>query len=154
MIRQALVHAGFAGCMVLAACASAPKPKETEKAPVPDKEALAAAALAANPLMKPSDLPYHYPLFDKIKDEHFAPAFEAGMKEGAADFLMKPVQGTELVSAIRKAIEHDLRHREEEAKLFELKQRIADLTRKERIVLGHVKDEIVISSAALLPRPH
>jgi peptidyl-dipeptidase Dcp len=34
-----------------------------------------------NPLLKESLLPYHVPPFDKIKDEHFAPAMEAGMRE-------------------------------------------------------------------------
>ena len=36
---------------------------------------------ADNPLLTESSLPYHYPLFDKIKNEHFAPAIEAGMRE-------------------------------------------------------------------------
>ena len=34
-----------------------------------------------NPLMTESALPFHYPLFDKIKNEHFKPAMEAGMRE-------------------------------------------------------------------------
>src|SRR5438067_1410546 len=34
-----------------------------------------------NPLLTESSLPYHVPPFDKIKDEHFAPAMEAGMSE-------------------------------------------------------------------------
>src|SRR6267154_4007896 len=34
-----------------------------------------------NPLMQESTLPYHYPAFDKLKDEHFVPAIEAGMRE-------------------------------------------------------------------------
>jgi len=34
-----------------------------------------------NPLMSESALPFHYPPFDKIKDEHFVPAIEAGMRE-------------------------------------------------------------------------
>ena len=36
---------------------------------------------ADNPLLTESTLPYHVPPFDKIKDEHFAPAIEAGMRE-------------------------------------------------------------------------
>ena len=36
---------------------------------------------AANPFAKPSSLPLNYPAFDKIKDAHFLPAFEAGMRE-------------------------------------------------------------------------
>ena len=34
-----------------------------------------------NPLLSESALPYHVPPFDKIKNEHFAPAIEAGMRE-------------------------------------------------------------------------
>ncbi|MCU6500738.1 M3 family metallopeptidase [Rugamonas sp. A1-17] len=39
-----------------------------------------AAALAGNPLATASTLPFHYPAFDKIKDEHFQPAFIEGMR--------------------------------------------------------------------------
>jgi peptidyl-dipeptidase Dcp len=41
----------------------------------------AAVLDASNPFAKVSTLPFHYPAFDKIKDEHFKPAFEAGMRE-------------------------------------------------------------------------
>jgi peptidyl-dipeptidase Dcp len=42
----------------------------------------AASALeASNPFAKISSLPFHYPAFDQIKDEHFLPAFAAGMRE-------------------------------------------------------------------------
>ena len=34
-----------------------------------------------NPLLVESPLPLHYPQFDKIKNEHFLPAFEQGMAE-------------------------------------------------------------------------
>jgi peptidyl-dipeptidase Dcp len=34
-----------------------------------------------NPLLVESTLPFNYPRFDLIKDEHYAPAFEAGMAE-------------------------------------------------------------------------
>jgi peptidyl-dipeptidase Dcp len=44
--------------------------------------ATSAAALdASNPFAKPSTLPFQYPAFDKIKDEHFLPAYAAGMRE-------------------------------------------------------------------------
>lgn len=36
---------------------------------------------ADNPLLTPSPLPFQYPPFDKIKNEHFLPAFEQGMAE-------------------------------------------------------------------------
>ena len=41
----------------------------------------AAALEASNPFAKVSTLPFHYPAFDKIKDEHFLPAYAAGMRE-------------------------------------------------------------------------
>src|SRR5437763_12227263 len=39
------------------------------------------AAETDNPLMTESALQYHYPAFDKLKDEHFIPAIEAGMRD-------------------------------------------------------------------------
>src|SRR5690606_16377220 len=44
-----------------------------------------AAALKDNPFAAKSTLPLQYPHFDKIRDEHFAPAFEAGMAEQLAE---------------------------------------------------------------------
>ncbi|QJE00153.1 M3 family metallopeptidase [Massilia forsythiae] len=47
-----------------------------------DATATAAAALdASNPFATVSALPFHYPAFDKIRNEHFKPAYEAGMRE-------------------------------------------------------------------------
>src|SRR5436309_12307012 len=43
--------------------------------------AVTAADRVDNPLLTESALPYHVPPFDKIKDKHFAPAMEAGMRE-------------------------------------------------------------------------
>ena len=43
--------------------------------------AVFAADLKNNPLASESVLPYQYPPFDKIRDEHFVPAIEAGMRE-------------------------------------------------------------------------
>ena len=40
----------------------------------------AAVLEASNPFAKLSTLPFHYPAFDKIKDEHFLPAYAAGMR--------------------------------------------------------------------------
>ncbi|MBB5850022.1 M3 family metallopeptidase [Amycolatopsis umgeniensis] len=38
-----------------------------------------------NPFAAPSELPYALPPFDRITDEHFMPAFEAGLAEHAAE---------------------------------------------------------------------
>jgi peptidyl-dipeptidase Dcp len=43
--------------------------------------AVPAADSTNNPLLKESALPFHYPPFDKIKDQDFTPAIEAGMRE-------------------------------------------------------------------------
>ncbi len=40
---------------------------------------------AANPLLAPSSLPLGYPPFDLIKDEHFAPAYAAGLAAQLAE---------------------------------------------------------------------
>lgn len=47
----------------------------------PAATAASAQVPSMNPLLQPSSLPLHYPRFDQIRDEHFLPAFEAGMAE-------------------------------------------------------------------------
>ena len=46
---------------------------------------LAWAQPSANPLLTLSPLPMQYPPFDKVRDEHFAPALEQGMTEQLAE---------------------------------------------------------------------
>jgi len=41
--------------------------------------------VAANPLLKPSTLEYEFPPFDQIKDEHYVPAIDQGMREQLAE---------------------------------------------------------------------
>jgi len=63
---------------IVAAAATVTLAQAAIAAPAPS----AGASLdASNPFAKVSSLPFHYPAFDKIKDEHFKPAFEAGMRE-------------------------------------------------------------------------
>src|SRR4051794_34832170 len=38
-----------------------------------------------NPFATPSDLPYELPPFDRIRPEHYRPAFSAGMAEQRAE---------------------------------------------------------------------
>jgi peptidyl-dipeptidase Dcp len=52
---------------------------KAEKSPA--KSAPSSPGGRDNPLLAESTLPYHAPPFDKIKDEHFVPAMEAGMRE-------------------------------------------------------------------------
>jgi peptidyl-dipeptidase Dcp len=48
---------------------------------------LASASLleASNPFASQSTLPFNYPAWDKIRNEHFAPAFAEGMRQQAAE---------------------------------------------------------------------
>ena len=60
------------------------------------------------------------------------------IKQGAVDFLTKPVHDSDLIEAIHDAIEKDRIARQARAKLSELQQRLAMLTPREREVLSHV----------------
>jgi len=60
------------------------------------------------------------------------------IKQGAVDFLTKPVNDSDLISAIQNAIETNQMTRQERTKLNELQQRLAMLTPREREVLSHV----------------
>lgn len=60
------------------------------------------------------------------------------IKQGAADFLTKPVNDSDLISAIQNAIETNRIARQARSKLNELQQRLATLTPREREVLSHV----------------
>jgi FixJ family two-component response regulator len=62
------------------------------------------------------------------------------MKDGAFDFLTKPVNAKNLLPAIRAAIERDAVVRQEQAKLSEICARLDTLTPREREVLEHVVD--------------
>jgi peptidyl-dipeptidase Dcp len=48
-------------------------------------EPLVATNAESNPFLVPSSLPYHFPPFDKIKNEHFTPAFAEGMRQQLAE---------------------------------------------------------------------
>ena len=69
----------FRTLALLAAMQITSAPLNAGKPPV--KSAPSPPAAGGNPLLVESTLPYHAPPFDKIKDEHFVPAIEAGMRE-------------------------------------------------------------------------
>ncbi|WP_027386808.1 M3 family metallopeptidase [Chryseobacterium gregarium] len=52
-----------------------------QEVPLPD------ASLSSNPFLKKSKLQYEAPEFDKIKNEHFKPAFDFGLKQHDAEIL-------------------------------------------------------------------
>ena len=60
------------------------------------------------------------------------------IKQGAVNFLTKPVRGKDLIAAIHDAIEKNRVARQARAKSNELQQRLAMLTPREREVLSHV----------------
>ena len=61
-----------------------------------------------------------------------------GMKRGAIDFLLKPVEREKLLEAIRQALEKDRAARSERDKATELQQRLQLLTTREREVMSFV----------------
>jgi FixJ family two-component response regulator len=60
------------------------------------------------------------------------------MKHGATDFLTKPVNDEDLLAAVRAAIAKHRARRQEEARLSEIRARLATLTPREREVLEYV----------------
>ncbi|WP_262966674.1 response regulator transcription factor [Methylobacter psychrophilus] len=60
------------------------------------------------------------------------------IKQGAIDFLTKPVNDSILIAAIQSALEKDRIARKIFSELSELRQRLAKLTPREREVLSHI----------------
>jgi peptidyl-dipeptidase Dcp len=54
-------------------------------APLSAADTPGAGPTTVNPLLKESTLPFHFPRFDLVKDEHFAPALELGMTQQLAE---------------------------------------------------------------------
>ncbi len=69
-----LLSRTFVTLLAAGMCLRATLPAAEPAAPAP-------SPMAANPLLTESTLLYHLPPFDRIKDEHYAPAFELGMTE-------------------------------------------------------------------------
>ena len=65
--------------VINSACSTMNNTTSATEIPAPD------ASLASNPFMKKSTLQYQAPEFDKIKVEHFKPAFDYGMKVQLAE---------------------------------------------------------------------
>ena len=60
------------------------------------------------------------------------------MKEGAMEFLTKPIRGQDLLDAVQKAIARDRKLREKRAELGQLRGRFNSLTRRETEILNLV----------------
>jgi FixJ family two-component response regulator len=76
------------------------------------------------------------------------PSSVRAIKDGAVDFLTKPFTERDLIGALRSAIERDRHTRQERAELEVLRQRLADLTPREREVLPLVVSGLLNKQAA------
>ncbi|MDO5616060.1 MAG: M3 family metallopeptidase [Cruoricaptor ignavus] len=71
----------FSSLAVTTACTTMKNTEQKTMQTIP----VADASLAGNPFMQKSPLQYQTPEFDKIKDEHYKPAFEYGLKVQSAE---------------------------------------------------------------------
>lgn len=78
------------------------------------------------------------------------------LKNGAIDFLEKPVSNAELINAIHEAFAHDQSQREAQRKQEQHEARLACLTRRERQVLALLLDghsnQTISDQLSLSPR--
>lgn len=66
------------------------------------------------------------------------PASVQAMKAGAVDFLTKPTQGDRFFAAVERAMEQDVKARQNRDERLSFESQLAKLTPREREVLGHV----------------
>lgn len=75
--------------LLAVSCSDSGTPAQTQLLDGPDNTSTTAgidvAPMTANPFFTPSPLYLNYPPFDKIRSEHFLPAFEAGIAEQEAE---------------------------------------------------------------------
>jgi FixJ family two-component response regulator len=76
------------------------------------------------------------------------PSSVRAIKAGAVDFLTKPFNQQDLLEAIHAAVAQDRKARQERAELFQLQQRYASLTPREREVLSLVVSGLLNKQAA------
>lgn len=76
------------------------------------------------------------------------PSSVRAMKAGAVDFLTKPFNQQDLLEAIHAAIAQDRKARRERTELFQLQQRYASLTPREREVLSLVVSGLLNKQSA------
>ncbi len=86
---------------------------------------------------KLSDSDIHIPII-VITGHGDIPMTVRAMKEGAREFLTKPVRGQDLLDAVQKAVARDRGLRKERAELTELRTRFDSLTAREKEVLNLV----------------
>jgi FixJ family two-component response regulator len=87
--------------------------------------------------LKLSEAGIHIPIIF-ITGHGDIPMSVRAMKEGAYEFLTKPVRGQDLLDAIQKAIASDRERRKEREELNEVRERFNTLTPREKEVLNLV----------------
>lgn len=71
-----------------------------------------------------------------------------GMKAGAVDFLAKPFRDQDMLDAVAQALERDRQNRAERSGLDELRARLAQLSPREREVMGLVASGLMNKQVA------
>jgi len=84
-----------------------------------------------------SDAEIHIPIIF-ITGHGDIPMSVRAMKDGAMEFLTKPVRGQELLDAVQSAITRDRELRRQRAELTEIRKRFSSLTPRETEVLNLV----------------
>ena len=82
-MRKTLIATAVGTVLALTACSdnTAPQQTDTTQTQTQQDAAPVADVTSTNPLFTKSMLQYEAPNFTEIKDEHFLPAFEEGMKQ-------------------------------------------------------------------------
>lgn len=86
-MRKTLIATTVTAALALAACSDNSAPQQTTAQQPAAEATTAAEVVSSNPLMVKSTLQYEAPNFTEIKDEHFLPAFEEGMKQHMTEVL-------------------------------------------------------------------
>ncbi|TMO57206.1 M3 family metallopeptidase [Pseudoalteromonas phenolica] len=79
---KTLIATAISSALLLSACS---EPSNTTTNNTAQNEQVSASIESTNPFFVKSPLQFQTPQFDLIKDEHFVPAFEQGMKEQLAE---------------------------------------------------------------------
>jgi FixJ family two-component response regulator len=84
-----------------------------------------------------TQLGYHVPIIFLTGKRSFPLTVQA-VKSGAVDYLIKPVNDTDLLRAVHSALELAASRRAEESRVIDLRARFGRLTPRERDVMGQV----------------
>jgi peptidyl-dipeptidase Dcp len=86
-MRNSLLVTVISSALAISACTDSSKPDDISQTQMQRQTAPVTDVTASNPLLLKSRLQYEAPDFTEIKDEHFLPAFEAGIKQQITEVL-------------------------------------------------------------------